>query len=214
MNYFFQDILSLKSLQKGTIGIMGGSFNPPHNGHLHISNFIINKLNLNLLLWLITPSNPLKEKTNLIPLEDRLLLCNQITKNNYKIKPSILELSLHNNYTFNTITKILETLPTEIKVIWIMGEDLLYSFNKFYRWKDLTNLINIAIIARGNNDSYLSLNEKLPNIFKENYVNSKNCNMLTKKTSPAWSFFLLPKLTISSTEIRKKLVKNEFRKFI
>lgn len=214
MNYFFQDILSLKSLQKGSIGIIGGSFNPPHNGHLHISNFIINKLNLNLLLWLITPSNPLKEKNELIPLKNRLLLCNQITKNNYKIKPSILEVDLQNSYTFNTVTKILETLPKEIKIIWIMGEDLLYSFNKFYRWKDLTKLINIAIIARGNNDSYLSVNEKLPNVLKKNYIDSENYNMLIKSDPPAWSFFLLPKLSISSTEIRKKSIKNEIRKSI
>lgn len=202
MNNFWQDVLSIKSTVETTIGIMGGSFNPPHSGHVYISNLAIKKLNLNFLLWLITPQNPLKDKSNLLDLSDRYKLCKKLTNNNYKIKISTLEKDLNSKYTFFTIQQLITTLPKHIKLIWIMGEDILYSFDKFYRWKDLTKLINIAIISRGGNNSFFSLRQKFSQIMEKHYIN--NFEQLTELPSPSWGFFLLPKLTISSTIIRGK----------
>lgn len=199
MKNWWQQAFALKPLKQGLIGILGGSFNPPHQGHLHISNLILKQFGLNLLYWLVTPQNPFKENTNVLTLNHRLDLCKQLVSNCPQIKVSGLEEYLPSVFTYNTLEKLLSVINDNVNIIWFMGEDMLYSFHKFYRWQDICKLVNLVIISRGGNSTYLSLNQKFPTIMKD-YQSSQ----ITTNHTPNWVFTLLPRITISSTEIRKK----------
>lgn len=104
------------------IGIYGGSFNPPHEGQLYVAEEAIKRLNLNALLWLVTPLNPLKTKTS-FSLNDRILLSKELTKFNHKIRVSAFEDSFSHYYSYFTLNK-LKQLSTNNSLIWIMGKTI------------------------------------------------------------------------------------------
>ena len=111
-----------------SIGLLGGSFDPAHYGHLHISNNAISSLNLDQIWWLVTSQNPLKKKNQLTNIKDRLA-STEIIKNNYKIKAQTLELQLGTNFTYDTIKKLKSIMP-RVNFYWVMEADNLL---KMYR---------------------------------------------------------------------------------
>lgn len=189
------------------IGIYGGSFNPPHKGQLYIAEQAIKRLNLNVLLWLITPLNPLKTKTS-FSLKDRVLLSKELTKFNYKIKVSTFEDSFSHYYSYFTLEK-LKQLSTHNSLIWIMGEDNLANFHHFTKWQSILLNNNIAVFAR-NEFSYYSLLQKASFVYKRHQIGYFNNEGEAKQAlnKQTWlKFFLLPKNKMSSTLIRQQVLK-------
>ncbi|MGV3278759.1 nicotinate-nucleotide adenylyltransferase [Rickettsiales bacterium LUAb2] len=202
---YIQIINLLKQWKNSKIGLMGGSYNPPHYGHLNISNSIINKFNLNVLIWLVSPQNPLKNSTDLLDLNQRLNLCNTLTANNPKILAIALEQFFNSNYSYNTIKELKKIIDPSNQLFWIMGEDNLANFSNFRSWQQIANLIPIITIAREAN-SYKSLLAKAPTILKNSYLSVENFNILYKNNGKnivnKWTFLLTKKQEISSTIIR------------
>jgi nicotinate-nucleotide adenylyltransferase len=132
---------------KKYIGLLGGSFNPPHNGHIEISVEAMKRLNLNRVIWLITPQNPHKSADIYMVLEDRIRKANKITKDYNYITVSNFESEIRSRYTYNTV-KYLQNIHPNIKFIWIMGADNLSNMMKWYRYKDLINIIDFAVFDR------------------------------------------------------------------
>ena len=173
------------------IGILGGSFNPCHDGHLHISNMAIKKLGLNQLWWIPTKKNPLKNNHSYIDYNLRLLDCQKLTKNHYKIRVKKFDYL----YSIKMI-KILQNRYKNYDFYWIMGAD---SIKDFHLWKDYFKIlmhIKITIFSR-ENYSNLIIKTKTFNVYK---------NMKSKKELPKIEIFNTKNNYNSSSKIRQQYV--------
>ena len=127
------------------IGLLGGSFDPPHRGHLFISNEAKKVLHLDEIWWLVTPQNPLKISKP-ATYEERLQNCKQITKN-FPIKILEVEKKIKSQYSYQTI-KFLIQYYKNIKFFWLMGADNLVNFHEWEKWQSIFHIISIVIFRR------------------------------------------------------------------
>src|SRR5579859_5864143 len=102
------------------IGLLGGSFNPPHGGHLHISLLALQRLDLDEVWWLVSPQNPLKPVKGMAPFVDRLAGAAAFAKGHPRIKATAIEASLNTSYTADTITALERRYP-HTRFVWLMG---------------------------------------------------------------------------------------------
>lgn len=181
------------------IGLFGGSFNPPHEGHVHVCEQALRKLNLSQVWWLVTPGNPLKDHSQLAPLGQRLAACEAITSNPH-MKITACEQSMTTRYTFDTLTRIVETNPG-VHFVWIMGADNLGQFHLWQRWREIAELMPIAVIDRP--ESTLSLHSaKAARVLDWCRVDEDDASLLAYARPPAWSFLHGPRNSLSSTALR------------
>jgi nicotinate-nucleotide adenylyltransferase len=186
-NNYFKESTIFRSSNNMNIGIFGGSFNPPHMGHVYISLQVKQKLNLNVIVWLVTPQNPLKKNhKNYTNLEDRVDLCKKITKNYNFIKIISIEDSFNLHYSYLILRKITSLMNKSNKLFWIMGEDNLTNIDKFKNWKEIITNYDCSVFARSNS-TYKSL-------FKKYSILNENKKLRV---------YLIPKNSLSSTEIRE-----------
>ena len=158
------------------IGILGGTFDPPHKGHLHISKIALKKLRLKKILWVITKKNPLKNKPYL-KLKERMKLSKEITRKNKKINIKYFDEKIRSTSTFNLLNYIKR--KTKADLFFLMGADNLAKFHKWNNWKKIPKLAKIAIFPR-QNYSIKSLNpiaSKKLNKKDFIYINSKKINI-------------------------------------
>ena len=119
------------------IGILGGTFDPPHKGHLYISKIALKKLRLKKILWVITKKNPLKNKPYL-KLKERIKLSKEITKKNKKISIKYFDEKIRSTSTFNLLNYIKR--KTKADLFFLMGADNLKKFHKWNNWKKYQKL--------------------------------------------------------------------------
>jgi len=129
------------------IGILGGSFNPPHKGHLHISNIALKSLQLDVVWWLITPQNPLKSATGLPSVEKRVELCKDITSNHPRIIITDIEETLKTPHSYATVKKLKSHFPNTT-FTWITGMDNAHNLHNWNEWQNLLKKICMIHITR------------------------------------------------------------------
>ena len=180
------------------VGILGGSFDPAHDGHIHISSIALKKMQLDEIWWLVSPQNRLKKKDIIQSFFSRLNYARKLTVNNKKIK--VLDLEYVNKLfsSYNSI-KFLKTKCRDTKFIWLMGSDNLLNFNKWLNAKQISKTFPVAVIERPSY-SYKAINclgaKQLGKRIKK--VKLSNFN---HKFS-AWIFIRDKLSNISSTKIR------------
>lgn len=130
-------------MKKIRVGILGGSFNPPHSGHLLISRLAIKRLGLKQLWWIPTLQNPLKNDDIRASYKKRLELCKKLTENNPAIKVKEYE----QEYTYDLLKRLNQLYPN-YEFFFIMGADSLINFHKWYKYKELHELARIIVFAR------------------------------------------------------------------
>lgn len=183
------------------IGLFGGSFNPPHEGHVLVADIAMRRLGLDQLWWMVTPGNPLKDNNHLAPLADRLALSEAITTDP-RIKVTAFEKTLGVNYTARVLAHVKARNP-HVHFIWIMGADNLASFHKWQDWQTIAKTFPIAVIDRpGATLSYLS--SKMAHTFDYARVDEDDARVLWKKKAPAWTFIHGPRSLLSSSALRAK----------
>lgn len=128
------------------IGLLGGSFNPPHDGHVHISEVAMKRLYLDCVWWIVSPGNPLKPEEVYLPYENRLSLCREIAKNP-RIVVSDLERQTRTVRTVDTLAKLRRTHP-HTEFVWLAGADIVQQLPRWYKWKRLPEMVSLAFIAR------------------------------------------------------------------
>ena len=182
------------------IGLLGGSFDPPHRGHLYISLEAKKILNLDEVWWLITPQNPLKISKP-AKYSERLKNSKKITKNMPIIIKEI-EKKIKSKYSYETI-KYLKNHYKNIKFFWLMGADNLINFHQWQKWQKIIKDMPIVIFRRyGYNTK--ALKSTTSNIYKNFRINKKKLSDSDFKNLPAWVIVENKEIKISSTEIRKQ----------
>jgi len=182
------------------IGLLGGSFDPPHKGHLYISLEAKKILNLDEIWWLVTPQNPLKINQP-ASYKERVKNCKMISKNQ-PIKIREIEKKINSKYSYQTI-KYLNNHYNNINFIWLMGADNLINFHKWQNAHKIFNEIPIVVFRRyGYNEK--ALKSSTSNFYKNFKLKSKNINIKKFYKLPAWVIIQNKEIKISSTEIRKQ----------
>jgi len=165
------------------IGILGGSFDPPHKGHIYISKIALKKLKLNKIVWVVTKKNPLKKKPNL-SIQERVKLSKKITKNNNKIFIKYLDKKIKSSSTFNLL-RYLKIKNDKTKLFFLMGADNLKKFHKWKNWKKIQKLAQIVVFPR-KNYSRNSIASKKLNKNDLVYMKSKKINISSSLIRKFW----------------------------
>ena len=130
------------------IGLFFGSYNPIHVGHLVIANYMVEFTDLDQLWFVVSPQNPFKKKSSLLPDYQRLQLVNIATENNIKFKASNIEFSLPRpSYTVDTLTYLHDKFPKHNFVL-IMGSDNLENFHKWKNYEEILKYYEIYVYPR------------------------------------------------------------------
>jgi nicotinate-nucleotide adenylyltransferase len=134
-------------VQRRRIGLLGGSFNPPHAGHVHLSRVARRMLKLDTVWWLISLGNPLKPNPP-PPVAARLRMAADITRNDLHIIPTDLEERLGTRYTIDTVCALQRQFP-ETDFVWICGSDIASEIHRWKNWQTLIKAIPFICVARG-----------------------------------------------------------------
>ena len=185
--------------KKKFVGILGGTFDPPHEGHLFISKFAKMKLDISEVWWIVSTTNPLKK--NIVDYRKRL----QKVKNfliNHHIKVLEIQDLSKNIYTVDLLEYLFKKFPQK-KFIWLMGADTLVNFHLWKDWKKIFYNIPIAIFDRPSYSLNISKTKTILH-FKEDRINSKLSKDLKFMKPPKWLFVTGLTNPQSSTKIRQK----------
>lgn len=183
------------------IGLYGGSFNPPHEGHLLVSERALKYAELDRIWWMVTPGNPLKDNIHLTSLEKRMAACKQLIHNPQMIVTDF-EKDLNSHYTVDTLSYLKKKAP-HVQFIWIMGADSLMSFHKWKGWKEIARLMPILIIDR---PGYTLKATQSPAGFylKPYRVSVGELLEYQYMSLPRWAFLYGPRSHLSSTLLRQR----------
>ncbi len=182
-----------------TVGLFGGSFNPPHNGHQLVTEIALRRLGLDQLWWMVTPGNPLKDTRGLPPLADRIAWSEKINADP-RVRVTAFEASHDVRFTADTLAIVRRYNPG-VRFVWIMGADNLASFHHWQNWRDIALTFPIAVVDRpGATLSYLS--SKMAITFDYARVDECDAALLASLPAPAWTFLHGPRSPVSSTAIR------------
>jgi nicotinate-nucleotide adenylyltransferase len=182
-----------------TIGLFGGSFNPPHDGHRLVAETALKRLGLDQLWWMVTPGNPLKNASELLPLATRLQLSEAMAPGP-RVKVTAFESAYKVRFSADTMA-LIKGRHRDINFIWVMGADNLKSFHHWQRWRQIAEMLPIAIIDRpGSTLSYVS--SKMALTYNYARVDEDDAVSLAKLTAPAWTLIHGPRSWLSSSAIR------------
>ena len=181
------------------IGLLGGSFNPPHLAHRAISLFAINRLKLDRVWWLVTPGNPLKEGKALRDLDERVAAARHVAEDP-RIDVSCLESVIGTRYTVDTV-RYLRRRASSLRFVWIMGADNLAQFHRWQNWRDIAFEVPIAVIDRPP-QSFRALAAPAAQALARYRLPETQAGQLADRRAPAWIFLTGMKLSLSSTGLR------------
>lgn len=183
------------------IGLLGGSFNPAHIGHLHISLQAIERLGLDQVWWLVTPQNPLKPEKGMAPFADRLKNARAIARGR-KLWVAGIEQELGTQYTADTVRALKARFP-KYRFVWIMGADNLIDVSSWNDWTAIFDAVPVAVFARPAY-SFKALVSAAARRFAPHRLNENRADQLVEKKPPAWVFLHIPLSVVSATRIRGK----------
>ena len=181
------------------IGLLGGSFNPPHDGHVHISEMALARLDLHQVWWLVTPGNPLKDHAGLPGLRERLALCRALATHP-GIRCTGLEAAFNVRYTADTLDILTRRRPAA-RFVWLMGADNLADFHRWERWRDIAATVPIAVFDRpGSTLAFHSA--KAAHALARFRIDEADAPLLATRQPPAWTFIHGARSALSSTALR------------
>jgi nicotinate-nucleotide adenylyltransferase len=181
------------------IGLLGGSFNPPHAAHRAISRFAIKRLQLDRVWWLVTPGNPLKELAGLRELDERTEAARKMA-DDPRIDVSCLESVIGTRYTEDTIA-YLRRRCSGLRLVWIMGADNLAQFHRWQNWRRIAYQVPMAVIDRPP-QSFRALAAPAAQALERYRIPESAAGGLAGRLAPAWVFLTGMKSTLSSTGLR------------
>jgi nicotinate-nucleotide adenylyltransferase len=181
------------------IGLLGGSFNPPHVAHRAISLFAIKRLKLDRVWWLVSPGNPLKDHAALHDLDERTEAARRMA-DDPRIDVTCLEAVIGTRYTADTIT-YLRRRTSGLRLVWIMGADNLAQFHRWQNWRRIASEVPIAVIDRPP-QSFRAMAAPAAQALSRYRLPENQAGRLADHRAPAWVFLTGMKSNLSSTGLR------------
>ncbi|SDX20971.1 nicotinate-nucleotide adenylyltransferase [Roseicitreum antarcticum] len=182
-----------------TVGLLGGSFDPAHDGHVHLSQQALRRLRLDRLWWLVTPGNPIKAHGP-APLAGRMARARALMRHP-RVTITDVERQLGTRYTAATLQALRHHYP-QVRFVWIMGADNLAQFHRWDRWAGIFRSTPVAVFARPG-QQMPALTSKAARRFAQTRLAAQDAGRLAHAQAPAWVFLTMPKRDISSTRLRQ-----------
>jgi nicotinate-nucleotide adenylyltransferase len=181
------------------IGLLGGSFNPAHTGHLAISLDALKRLRLDRVWWLVSPQNPLKGEADMADLASRMASAQAMAGRHPRLVVTDLEQRIGTRYTMDTLDWLKQRSPA--RFVWLMGADNLAQMPRWHRWRDLMSLVSIAVFDR-EPYSHRAVADRAARAFWRQRLPERSAATLADRCPPAWVYFRLRRHEASSTAIR------------
>lgn len=185
--------------QGGRVGVLGGSFNPAHDGHYHISLEALKRLQLDAVWWLVSPQNPLKERAGMAPLAERVRAAQAVARHP-AIRVTAIEQAFRSAYTVETLATLQRRFP-RIRFVWLMGADNMVQIPRWRRWQQIFQRVPVAIFDRGSY-SVGAVRGLAARRFAAARLPQGRSGRLASQLPPSWVFLALRPHPASSTAIR------------
>lgn len=182
------------------IGLLGGSFNPAHEGHRHISLIALRRLGLDQVWWLVSPQNPLKSPKETANYDARLKRAAEVAAHP-RIRISDFERRHSLQFTYETL-KLLHKRRPEVNFVWLMGADNLVGFHKWQHWREIAKLLPVAVFARPGSRLQAPLSFA-GRFLSGDRLDQQDSVLLAGCKPPAWVYLTESSHPASSTLIRK-----------
>ena len=183
------------------IGLLGGSFNPAHEGHQEISGEALRRLGLDRVWWLVSPQNPLKSAQDMAPQAERMAAARRVA-DDPRILVTGLEARLGSAYTADTLRALTHLLP-RVRFVWLMGADNLIQVDQWQDWPQIFNRLPVAVFDRPSY-SLRALSGKAAHAFARHRLDDRSVRRLAEARPPAWAFIRCRLNPQSATEIRAR----------
>ncbi len=185
-------------LRGQTIGLLGGSFDPPHRGHLHITQEAMKRFRLDQVWWLVSPGNPLKAEGP-APLARRMAAARALV-DHPRIHVSDFEARAGTRYTAETLRALRRRYPAT-RFVWLMGADNLAQFHLWQDWQWIIETVPVGVLARPGQQLSARLSVTA-NRYRRYRLRAREAPLLARCAPPVWCFINLPMVNLSSTAIR------------
>jgi nicotinate-nucleotide adenylyltransferase len=181
------------------IGLLGGSFNPPHEGHALITRLALRRLALDRVWWLVTPGNPLKSLTGLAALNARIEAARQLDVGS-RVVVTDIEAQIDSRFTYDTL-RWLERRAPSVYFVWIMGADNLRQFHLWRHWRAIADLVPIVVVDRPGS-TLKAVSSRAGTALARWRVPERDAGRFAMMQSPTLLFLHGPRSSLSSTALR------------
>jgi len=186
------------------IGLLGGSFNPPHEAHLEISLTALKRLGLDRVWWLVTPGNPLKDPSKLASLESRVEAARKMARHP---RIEVTGFAGGSAYTIDLLAELKRRFPG-VNFVWLMGADNLADFHRWQAWQQIFESMPIAVLDRPG-FRHKARASKAAQRFALYQVDESDAGGLARLEPPAWTILSHRLSGLSSTALRAKKAKKK-----
>lgn len=180
------------------VGLLGGSFDPPHGGHVQVSLEAMQRLGLDWVWWLVSPGNPLKREGP-APIARRVEAARALIRHP-RIKVTDWEARLGTRYTAETLERLIPRYP-DVRFVWLMGSDNLLQFHRWRDWRRIMHRVPVAVLARPG-AKLSSRFAPAARAFRGAQLNEGEARELARREAPAWVALNMPLNPLSSSSIR------------
>ncbi|KQP94977.1 nicotinate-nicotinamide nucleotide adenylyltransferase [Methylobacterium sp. Leaf113] len=181
------------------IGLYGGSFNPAHLGHRHVSLVALKRLRLDAIWWMVTPGNPLKDRGDLAAINRRVERAQRVA-DHPRIRVTDFESEIGARYTRQSLRFLTQRNPA-VRFVWIMGADSLATFHRWQGYSEIAALMPLAIVDRPG-FTLTAPAARAARVLARWRIAESEAASLPDRAAPAWVFLHGPRSTLSSTALR------------
>ncbi|WP_437342696.1 nicotinate-nucleotide adenylyltransferase [Ruegeria arenilitoris] len=182
------------------VGLFGGSFDPPHQGHVHVTLEAMKAFGLDRVWWLVSPGNPLKSRGP-APIDQRVEAARSIMQHP-KVEVTDIEDLTGTRATADTLAALRRLYP-QVRFVWLMGADNLSQFHKWKDWRLIMDTVPVGVVARPG-DRISARMSPAARVYGKYRIDGTARHLLGRADAPAWCFVNVPMVDVSSTQIRSK----------
>lgn len=182
------------------VGLFGGSFDPPHQGHVHVTREAMKAFGLDRVWWLVSPGNPLKERGP-APLARRMMAARAVMQHP-RVEVTDIEALTGTRATADTLAALRRLYP-QVRFVWLMGADNLAQFHRWKDWRQIMDSVPVGVVARPG-DRISARMSPAARLYAKYRIDGQARHLLGRAEAPAWCFVNVPMVDVSSTELRRR----------
>ncbi|EEE36765.1 nicotinate-nucleotide adenylyltransferase [Rhodobacteraceae bacterium KLH11] len=182
------------------VGLFGGSFDPPHQGHVHVTREAMKAFGLDRVWWLVSPGNPLKERGP-APLARRMQVAKAVMRHP-RVEMTDIEALTGTRATADTLAALRRLYP-QVQFVWLMGADNLAQFHRWKDWRLIMDTIPVGVVARPG-DRISARMSPAARLYAKYRIDGQARHLLGRAEAPAWCFVNVPMVDVSSTDLRNR----------